>query len=690
MATSSTKKTAKPEGEAAAPKKPRATKAAAPKDPAAKTARKTPTKEKTSVSAEAPASVAAIPAPVVTPDTKPEPAPVAAPASTEAPGADDGTIDESKIIQMKPPIQVRDLATRLNLKPFQLIHELMEMNVFATLNQTLEEAVAKKICEKRGLIFMAEKRKEGGGVHKVAPVVEPPKAKPVPSANLKPRPPVVTFMGHVDHGKTSLLDAIRRSKVASGEAGGITQHIGAYTVKRGESSITFLDTPGHEAFTAMRARGATVTDIVVLVVAADDGIKPQTLEALRHAQAAKVTVMVAINKIDLPGANLDKVKGQLQELGLAPEEWGGQTVVCEVSATKGTGIEKLLEMIGLQAEVLELRADPTGHARARVIETQIETGRGPTSTVLVQHGCLKVGDSFVCGPHLGKVKALLDDAGNILKNGAGPSVPARIVGLSGAPAPGEEVVVVGSEREARSIVEERQEAERVSRLAAGPAAPSGVTLENLFASIAEGQKKCLRVVLKGDVQGSVEAIVESLKKIQSQKVTLDIILSTIGPISESDILLAKASGAVVIGFNTKTDNSAANAAKREGVQIKLFSIIYELVDQVKEAMTGLLDPELRESPLGNALVKKVFELSKFMVAGCQVQSGRITKSGRARVIRKKQPIYDGGVVTLKRFQEDVPEVRQGLECGIRLGNFDEYEEGDIIECYQLEKVAQTL
>ena len=690
MATSSTKKTAKPEGEAAAPKKPRATKAAAPKDPAAKTARKTPTKEKTSVPAEALASVAAIPAPVVTPDTKPEPAPVAAPASTEAPGADDGTIDESKIIQMKPPIQVRDLATRLNLKPFQLIHELMEMNVFATLNQTLEEAVAKKICEKRGLIFMAEKRKEGGGVHKVAPVVEPPKAKPVPSANLKPRPPVVTFMGHVDHGKTSLLDAIRRSKVASGEAGGITQHIGAYTVKRGESSITFLDTPGHEAFTAMRARGATVTDIVVLVVAADDGIKPQTLEALRHAQAAKVTVMVAINKIDLPGANLDKVKGQLQELGLAPEEWGGQTVVCEVSATKGTGIEKLLEMIGLQAEVLELRADPTGHARARVIETQIETGRGPTSTVLVQHGCLKVGDSFVCGPHLGKVKALLDDAGNILKNGAGPSVPARIVGLSGAPAPGEEVVVVGSEREARSIVEERQEAERVSRLAAGPAAPSGVTLENLFASIAEGQKKCLRVVLKGDVQGSVEAIVESLKKIQSQKVTLDIILSTIGPISESDILLAKASGAVVIGFNTKTDNSAANAAKREGVQIKLFSIIYELVDQVKEAMTGLLDPELRESPLGNALVKKVFELSKFMVAGCQVQSGRITKSGRARVIRKKQPIYDGGVVTLKRFQEDVPEVRQGLECGIRLGNFDEYEEGDIIECYQLEKVAQTL
>ncbi len=685
MATSSTKKTAKPEGEAAPAKKPRAVKTAAPKDPAEKAPKKAPAKEK---AAKAEVVTPTPPAPAPAPSAV-KPAPAPAPTAAALDVTPEEIIDESKVIQMKPPIQVRDLATRLNLKPFQLIHELMEMNVFATLNQNIEEAVAKKICEKRGFVFLAEKRKEGGGVHRVAPVVEPPKAKPVPSANLKPRPPIVTFMGHVDHGKTSLLDAIRRAKVAAGEAGGITQHIGAYTVQRNNHSITFLDTPGHEAFTAMRARGANVTDIVVLVVAADDGIKPQTLEALRHAQAAKVTIMVAINKVDLPNANLDKVKGQLQELGLAPEEWGGQTVVCEVSATKGTGIEKLLEMIALQSEVLELRADPTGNARARVIETQIETGRGPTATVLVQHGCLKVGDSFVCGPHQGKVKALLDDAGNAITT-AGPSVPTRIIGLSGAPSPGEEVVVVSSEREARTIVEERQEAQRATRLAAGPGAPTGVTLENLFASIADGQKKCLRVVLKGDVQGSVEAIVEAIRKIQSQKVTLEIILSTIGPISESDILLAKASGAVVIGFNTKTDNSAANAAKREGIQIKLFSIIYELVDQVKEAMTGLLDPELRESPLGNALVKKVFELSKFMVAGSQVQSGRITKSGRARVIRKKQPIYDGAVVTLKRFQEDVPEVRQGLECGIRLGNFDEYEEGDIIECYQLEKVPQTL
>lgn len=708
MATSPTKKAAKAEEKPSAPKKPRVTKDPASKVAAPKVAKKPTLKKKVAdASVESPRLVVApvpealgVPPVKQTKTAKPTPAapapPSTVPAAKETPAPADveetkeeAPIDESKVIQMKPPIQVRELATRLNLKPFQLIHELMEMNVFATLNQNIEEAVAKKICEKRGLIFMAEKRKEGGGVHKVAPVVEPPKAKPIPSANLKLRPPVVTFMGHVDHGKTSLLDAIRRTKVASGEAGGITQHIGAYSVKRGATTITFLDTPGHEAFTSMRMRGATVTDLVVLVIAADDGIKPQTLEALRHAQAAKVTVMVAINKIDLPGANLDKVKGQLQELGLAPEEWGGQTVVCEVSATKGTGIEKLLEMIALQAEVLELRADPTGLARGRVIETQIEMGRGPTSTVLIQQGLLKVGDSFVCGPHLGKVKALVNDAGQSMEE-AGPSTPARIVGLSGAPAPGEELVVVRSEREARSIVEERQEAERVGRLNAGPAAPAGVTLENLFASIAEGQKKCLRIILKGDVQGSVEAITESLRKIASQKVTLEILLCAIGPISESDILLAKASGAVVIGFGTKTDNSAANAAKREAVQIKLFSIIYELVDQVKEAMTGLLDPELRESLLGNALVKKVFEMSKFMVAGSQVQSGRITKSGRARVIRKKQPIYDGAVVTLKRFQEDVPEVRQGLECGIRLGNFDEYEEGDIIECYQLEKVPQTL
>jgi translation initiation factor IF-2 len=473
--------------------------------------------------------------------------------------------------------------------------------------------------------------------------------------------------------------------VAAGEAGGITQHMGAYTVKRGDHIITFLDTPGHEAFTAMRSRGANVTDIVILVVAADDGIMPTTIEAINHARAAKVQIMVAINKIDLPGANLVRVKGQLQEQGLVPEEYGGETIVCEVSATKGIGIEKLLEMMLLQAEVLELKANPRGLSRGTIIESQVEQGRGATATVLVRHGTLKVGDAILAGPFYGRVKALINDVGQSVKE-AGPSIPVKILGLDGAPSPGEEYNTLKQEREARELAEDRAQKLRLGKLEA----PPRVTLENLFEAIADEGHKVLKVILKGDVQGSVEAIVASLKKIESKKIDLDIVLSGVGPISESDILLAKASQAVVIGFNTKTDNSAANAAKREGVQIKLFSIIYELIDQVKDAMVGLLDPELRETPLGTAIVKQVFQLSKFPVAGCSVQSGRIVRNARARVLRKRQPIYDGAVATLKRFQDDASEVRAGLECGIRLGDFDEYLADDIIECYQLEKFAQTL
>lgn len=594
--------------------------------------------------------------------------------------------ESDKNISMKPPIIVKDLAERLNCKSFQLIHELMEMNIFATLNQAIEEDIARKICEKRGFTFNVEKREKGAGVHKPEPVVEAPPPPPIKVEHLKARPPVVTFMGHVDHGKTSLLDAIRQTRVAAGEAGGITQHIGAYTVKRNNQSITFLDTPGHEAFTSMRARGANITDIAVIVVAADDGIMPQTIEAIRHAQAAKVSIMVAINKIDMPGANIDKVKGQLQEKGLSPEDWGGETICCEVSATKKIGIDKLIEMILLQAEVLELKAEPIGSARGTIIESQIEQGRGPTATVLVRQGTLKVGDAFICGTHWGKVKALVDDRSQNLKE-AGPSTPAKIIGFSGSPVPGEEFMIVANEREARSISEEKTETARLGKL---NEPTTTVTLENLFASMTEDQKKILNIVLKTDVQGSLEAIVDSLKKINSQKIDVNFILAAVGPISISDVLLAKASNAVVIGFNTKTDNAAANAAKTEKVQIKLFSIIYELIDQIKEAMTGMLEPETRESQIGAAIVKKVFELSKFPVAGCMVQNGRISKSGRARVIRKKQPIYDGAIVTLKRFQDETNEVRAGLECGIRLGNFNEYEEGDTIECYLLEKIPQSL
>lgn len=493
-------------------------------------------------------------------------------------------------------------------------------------------------------------------------------------------------MGHVDHGKTSLLDAIRLARVAAGEAGGITQHIGAYTVNRNGHLITFVDTPGHAAFTAMRARGANITDIVVLVVAANDGCMPQTIEALQHARAAKVKIMVAVNKIDAPGANPDKVRGQLQEHGLVADTWGGDVVFCEVSATKKVGIENLIEMIQLQAEMLELKAEPEGPARGTVVESQIEHGRGPTATILVKQGTLEVGDFFICGPHMGKAKGLVDDSGKAIKS-AGPSIPVKVMGFTGSPTPGEEFLVVKSEKEARQISEERQEALRLGKL---NTTSSAVTLENLFATIAAGQKKTLNILLKTDVQGSLEAIVESLKKIKNDKVEVNFIVTAVGPISESDVLLAKASSAVIIGFNTKTDNAAASAAKDEEVQIKLFSIIYELIDQVREAMAGLLDPITRESSIGMAVVKKVFELSKFPVAGCMVNSGRLSKSGRARVLRKKQPIYDGQIVTLKRFQDEANEVRAGMECGVRLGNFSEYQPDDIIECYILEKIPQGL
>ncbi|MEM1157426.1 MAG: translation initiation factor IF-2 [Verrucomicrobiota bacterium] len=599
---------------------------------------------------------------------------------------------DGNTIVMKPPIVVKELAGRLELKPFQVVHELMEMNVFATLNQTIDEETARKVCESKGYTFELERREKGGGFHKQEEVIEEPPAPPEPTKeaeeenkNLQERPPVITFMGHVDHGKTSLLDAIRKSKVTAGEAGGITQHIGAYQIERDGKLITFLDTPGHAAFTAMRARGANVTDIAVIVVAADDGLMPQTIEAIQHARAAGVTIMVAINKIDLKTANPDNVKSQLQEKELAPEDWGGETIVCEVSATTGQGVPELLELMLLQAEVMELKADPTTAPRASVIESQVEIGKGPNATVIVQHGTLKRGDSFICGHLWGKVKALINDEGKQVKT-AGPSTPVQVLGFSGAPSPGEEMAVMKNEKQARALSDERTESKRLDKLGAD----RPVTLEGLFTTIADGQKKTLNLVVKADVQGSLEAIIDSLKKLPSEKIDINFVMTSVGPISENDVLLAKASNAVVLGFNTKTENNAASAAKKEEVQIKLYSIIYELLDQVKESMEGLLDPEERESIIGHASVKKVFKLTKFPVAGCVVDSGRVTKSARARVLRRKQPIYDGGVVTLKRFQDDVNEVRAGMECGIRLGKFNEYEEGDIIECYELEKVAQSL
>jgi translation initiation factor IF-2 len=631
-------------------------------------------------------------APIAPPVEVPEEEPVAVAAvemaqseAVEAP--EPAAPVDDKVIHLKPPIGVRDLATALKLKPFEVIRDLMGMNIFVNLNQTVDVEVASAVCKRHGFTFEREKREKGAGVHKqVEKVVEPPKVTEKPkAAELKLRPPIVAFLGHVDHGKTTLMDTIRKARVAAGEAGGITQHIGAYSVTYKDQSITFLDTPGHAAFTAMRARGANVTDIVVLVVAADDGIMPQTLEALAHARAAKVQIIVAITKTDTTGANIDRVKGQLQEKGLSPEDWGGDTICVPVAALKGIGVDALLENILLVSEVAELKATEGGVARATVIEAQIEQGRGPTATLIVRTGTLKVGDAFICGNYSGKVKGLLNDSNKPIKS-ASASTPVKVVGFSGIPNAGDELVVMESEKAASILSSERVDALRLNKLST----PSRPTLENLFQTIADEQRKSLRVIVKADVQGSSEALVNSLKQIQSKKIDLEILHSAVGPITENDVLLAAASNAIVIGFNVKVENNAANTAKREGVQVKLFSIIYELLDQVKEAMAGLLDPESRENIVGHAEVRRVFDLTKGCVAGSYVTDGRIVRSGRARVLRGKQAIYDGGLSTLRRFQDDVKEVRNGMECGIKLGNFDEYEEGDIIECYILEKVPQQL
>jgi translation initiation factor IF-2 len=595
-------------------------------------------------------------------------------------------IDPRKIIHIKPPIQIKELALQLEVPPFKLIKDLMGMQIFANINQSVEPEIASKLCEMYGFVFEREKRVSGAGVHKEEKlIVEPPKPVEEKPESTKLRGPIITFMGHVDHGKTSLLDAIRRTKVASGEAGGITQRIGAYSIDWKGSPITFIDTPGHAAFSAMRARGANVTDIVVLVVAADDGLMPQTLEALSHAQAAKVTIMVAINKCDLKSANPDRVKQQLQDKGLVPEDWGGETVVCEVSAATGAGIDNLIEMMSLQAEVLELKANPDQPARASVIEAQVEAGRGPTATIIVNSGTLSVGDAFICGCYWGKVKQLINEEGQTFKS-AGPAMPAKVLGLSGLPNAGDELVVMESERSARQLSEERLDALRKEKLAT----PKRATLENLFANIEADQKKVLQIIIKADMQGSLEAIQGMLSDIPQEKIDLKVIHGAVGPITESDVLLASASDAIIIGFGVKVENSANSATRKEGVQIKLFSIIYELADQMRDAMTGLLDPELREAIIGHAEVKQIFDLTKGMVAGSLVTDGRISRTARARVLRRRQAVYDGGLSTLRRFTEDVKEVRAGLECGIRLGDFSEYEVGDIIECYTLEKVAQVL
>jgi translation initiation factor IF-2 len=595
-----------------------------------------------------------------------------------------------ELITLKPPVIVRELAEKLRRKPFQLIADLMELKVMANVNQAVDEVIAQRLCAKYGFRFEVEKRERGGGVHTAVKQVELDQEDQV--EELKTRAPIVTIMGHVDHGKTTLLDVIRKANVAAGEAGGITQHIGAYTIsvphpdrKDELAQITFLDTPGHAAFSAMRARGANVTDIVVLVVAANDGVMPQTLEALSHAQAAKCPIIVAVNKCDHPNANPMKVRQQLQEKGLVPDDWGGETPFVEVSALTKQGVPHLLEIILLRADLMDLKANPTRRAKGNVIESGLEPG-GPTATVLVRKGTLRVGDVILSGQYWGKARALINEEGDRLKEAA-PSVAVKVLGLNGVPEAGIEFSVVENDRDARDLAEARGEE---ARMQGNEARNAKVTLENLFDTLASQQAKVLKLLVKGDAQGSVEAIVDALKKIDSSKVSLEVVHSAVGTITESDVLLASASHAVILGFHTRVDSNAAELAKREGIQIKLYTIIYELIDQVKEAMAGLLDPLLKENVIGAAEVKKIFELSKGgNVAGCIVAHGRIVR-GKVRVMRRKNLIYEGNMQSLRRFQDEVNEVRAGMECGIRLESFNEFAVGDSIECYTIEKIAQKL
>ncbi len=600
---------------------------------------------------------------------------------------------DAPVIQLRPPIVVRELAEKLGRKPFQVIADLMQMGVFATVTQTIDPEVAVKICAKSGFKFETEKR------DKAAHTVNVPKDQRVELdqedrlEDMKTRPPVITIMGHVDHGKTSLLDVIRKANVVAGEAGGITQHIGAYSIayphperKDELMQLTFLDTPGHAAFSAMRARGANVTDIVVLVVAANDGVMPQTLEALAHAQAAKVPIIVAVNKCDHPAANPMRVKQQLQDKGLVPDDWGGDTLYVECSALTKQGVDKLIESILLQAELMELKANHERKAKGNVIESGVEPG-GPVATVLVRKGTLRVGDVIICGQHHGRVRAMMNDDG-VRQKEAGPSCAVRVLGLDGVPDAGSEFSAVDNEKAARELAEEREEARKKSDLEG--VRPRRRTLEDIFTNIDQMSAKILKVIVKADTQGSVEAICEALRKIETAKVQLEIIHSAVGAISEGDVLLASSADAVILGFHSRVDSSAAETAKREGVQIKLYAIIYELIDHVKEAMAGLLDPLLKEIVIGQAEVRKIFDLSKGgRVAGCAVINGRLVR-GKMRVRRRTHIIYEGVSLTLKRFQDEVNEVRAGLECGIRLEGFDDFQEGDFIECYSVEKVAQKL
>ncbi len=580
-------------------------------------------------------------------------------------------------IKIYETIQVMELAKLMGVKVSELIKKSLQMGMPVTANQSIDADTAAILADEFG--YQVEK----------APIEEEILLQYTPPSpdELKPRPPVVTVMGHVDHGKTTLLDAIRKTDVASREAGGITQHIGAYTVKLEDGRlITFIDTPGHEAFTSMRARGAQVTDIVILVVAADDGVMDQTKEAIEHAKAAGVPIVVAINKIDKPEANPERVKSQLAELGLVPEDWGGDTLMVNISARNKIGIDELLELVLLQAEMLELKAAYDRPARGRIIESKLDKGRGPVATVIVQEGTLREGNPFVAGLTYGRVRAMFDSYGKRIKE-ATPSIPVEVLGFEEVPQAGDDFIVLDSEEKARKVAEYRQRKAREAEIAR----EAKISLEKIFEKLQQGELKELNIVLKADTQGTLEALQASLQKLSTEKVKVNVIRSGIGAISESDVMLASASNAIVIGFNVKPTSQARDAAKREGVDIKFYNVIYQLIDDVKKAMAGLLEPTYVEEVTGIAEVRATFKVPKVgIVAGCYVKEGVINRNNNVRVIRDGVVIYTGKIGSLKRFKDDVREVAAGYECGLRIEGFQDIKVGDVIEAFEVKEVKQEL
>jgi translation initiation factor IF-2 len=593
-------------------------------------------------------------------------------ASVAAPTAEPTVLKDLEIPDL---ITVQQLAAAMEVGVGQVIAQLIKMGTMATINQHIPPDVGSQVASRFGFNTII---KEAG--EEAAEIV----VDSDPAGSLTPRPPVVTVLGHVDHGKTSLLDAIRSTKVAAGEAGGITQRIGAYTVEYGDRKVTFIDTPGHEAFTEMRARGAKVTDVAILVVAADDGVMPQTIEAMNHARAAGVPIVVAVNKVDKPNANVDRVKQQLSELGLTPEDWGGQTQFIPVSAKQKTGIDELLEMVLLNADLAELKANKNRRAQGVIIEAQLDRSRGAIATVLVKNGTLRVGDVVVVGSAWGRVRALFDDKLKAIKR-AGPSIPAEIMGLSDVPDAEDILEVVSDERDARELAAKRSQRKRELRMAT---TKRMVTLDGFLAQAKEGGQRDLNLIVKADAQGSAEALRSQLDGLVNEEVRTRVIHTGVGGINESDVMLASASNAIIIGFNIRPDATITRKAETEGVDIRLYEVIYNAIDEVKAAMTGMLKPQEREVVLGQAEVRQLFKVSKVgTIAGCYVKSGKIVRDAGIRLLRDNVKIYEGKLASLKRFKDDVREVQEGYECGMAIENFNDLKEGDVIEAFAMEQVA---